>query len=95
MKKILILLLVAFLTLNVYSQSEQIKIPEKDTTFLYIGDSLNSVGEDIIEIGSILKETYTEVGFVGFVRIYKYIIIIVLIFLFLWILSARGKNSNE
>jgi hypothetical protein len=94
MKKIIIILLTMVVGVNLYSQ-DNITIPERDTTYLFIGDSIDVVVDDVKEIGHLLKQDYDNLGFVGFMRTYKYIIITILILGFLWILSARGKNNEE
>jgi len=92
MKKIIILALVLLLGVNLFSQQDTY-ILEQDTSFNYIADSINSVADDIKEIGSMVHEYYEVLGFVLFVRTFKYFIISGLILIFLYILSMRSRKD--
>jgi len=95
MKKIILLILVMFVGLTSYNQTKTVEIPKQDTSLIYIADSLNSVGEDIKIIGETLQEHYKQLGFVGFVRVYKYFIITILIFIILTLLWFKNGNNNK
>jgi len=98
--KILITLIIVFFGLNLFATpnvpikdtSDVVVIPERDTSYDYIADSLNVVGEDLKSIGFMVKNEYKKLGFVGFVRTYKYFIITILIFVFLFLLWASNRK---
>lgn len=96
MKRIILVILVLFLCMISYSQNTKAQIPEQDTSLLYIADSLNSVGEDIKMIGQALQKDYDELGFVGFVRVYRGFILTIIVFVVLLLLWFKNGNSvNE
>jgi len=99
MKRVILTLMVLFIAFISLSQTSStpygIEIPEQDTSLLYIADTLNSVGEDLQEIGNLIKEDYDELGFKGFIRTYKYFIIIGLVFIVLTLLWFRKGTDEE
>ena len=70
------------------------EIPKQDTSLTFIADSLNSVSQDLQDIGNEIKEDYNELGFEGFVRVYKYFIITALIIIVLTILWFRNRDKE-
>jgi len=95
MKRIILVVLVLFLCVISYSQNTNVQIPEQDTSLLYIADSLNSVGEDIKVIGQALQKDYDDLGFVGFVRVYRGFILTIIVFVVLSLLWFKSGNNTD
>ena len=95
MKKIILTLIVLFIAFSSFSQTTNVEIPKQDTSLLYIADSLNSIGENIKEIGNLIREDYEELGFKGFIRVYKYLIITALVFIVLTLLWFKNRTGEE
>jgi len=95
MKRIILLVLAMFIGITAYSQNKTIEIPKQDTSLVYIADSLNSIGKDLKIIGEALHKDYNKLGFVGFVRIYKYYILTILLLTALTLLWFRNRFNDE
>ncbi len=94
MKKIILTLFVLFLSIVSFSQTTKIET-EQDTILSHISDNLDSISDNIVIFSDIVKKDYKELGFEGFVRVYKYFIIIILIFVALTLLWFRNRTGED
>lgn len=95
MKQIIIIILISFLSINIYSQENKDTIKNSfDSSYIMtdMSKDIDTISTDIKEISKLINGEYKRLGPKNFIKEYKYFIIVILIFLFLTILWSRNRK---